>query len=74
MPPAAAQRSDVKFLLGRYGLTDRDEAWNVLLTLARESRTRGWWHQYGDAVPDWFEVFVGRPGRPARFRTPALLI
>lgn len=50
---------DVKFLLGVYGLTDRDEAWDVLLTLSRESRNRGWWHQYGDAVPDWFEVFVG---------------
>jgi transcriptional regulator with XRE-family HTH domain len=50
---------DVKFLLGVYGLTDRDPAWDVMLTLARESRERGWWHQYGDAVPDWFEVYVG---------------
>jgi hypothetical protein len=50
---------DVKFLLGTYGLTDQDEAWEVLLTLARESRQRGWWQQYGEAVPDWFEVFVG---------------
>ncbi|MDX6390559.1 MAG: hypothetical protein QOJ73_1622 [Streptosporangiaceae bacterium] len=50
---------DVKFLLGVYGLTDADEAWNVMLALARESRERGWWHQYGDAVPDWFEVYVG---------------
>jgi transcriptional regulator with XRE-family HTH domain len=50
---------DVKFLLGVYGLTDQDETWQLLLTLARESRTRGWWHQHGDAVPDWFEVYVG---------------
>lgn len=50
---------DVKFLLGVYGLTDQDEAWQLLLTLARESRSRGWWHQHGDAVPDWFEVYVG---------------
>ena len=50
---------DVKFLLGVYGLSDQDEAWDLMLTLARESRSRGWWHQYGDAVPDWFEVFVG---------------
>lgn len=34
-------------------------AWDGLLILARESRSRGWWHQYGDAVPDWFEVYVG---------------
>jgi transcriptional regulator with XRE-family HTH domain len=50
---------DVKFLLSAYGLTDRDEAWDVMLTLARESRQKGWWHRYGEAVPDWFEVFVG---------------
>jgi len=50
---------DVKFLLTTYGLSDQDEAWDVLLTLARESRQRGWWQQYGEAVPDWFEVYVG---------------
>lgn len=50
---------DVKFLLSAYGLSDHDEAWDVLLTLARESRQKGWWHQYGEAVPEWFEVFVG---------------
>jgi transcriptional regulator with XRE-family HTH domain len=50
---------DVKFLLGVYGLSDQDDAWDVLLTLARESRQKGWWQQYGEAVPDWFEVFVG---------------
>src|SRR6266702_1696038 len=50
---------DVKFLLSAYGLSDDDEVWEVMLTLARESRQKGWWHQYGEAVPDWFEVFVG---------------
>jgi transcriptional regulator with XRE-family HTH domain len=56
---------DVKFLLSTYGLTDQDEAWNVLLTLARESRQKGWWQQYGDAVPNWFEVYVGLEGDAA---------
>ncbi|MDQ2877243.1 MAG: helix-turn-helix domain-containing protein [Actinomycetota bacterium] len=50
---------DVKFLLRVYGLTEKDPAWDVMLTLATASRTRGWWHQYGDAVPEWFEVYVG---------------
>jgi len=50
---------DVKFLLSTYGLSDQDEAWDVLLTLARESRQRGWWQHYGEAVPDWFEVYIG---------------
>ena len=50
---------DVKFLLSTYGLTDSDEAWEPLLTLSRESRQKGWWYQYGDAVRDWFQVYVG---------------
>jgi len=50
---------DVKFLLRTYGLSDRDQVWDVMLTLARESRQKGWWRQYGDAIPDWFEVYVG---------------
>jgi len=50
---------DVKFLLGVYGLSQGEQYIDVLLTLARESRQKGWWHQYGDAIPDWFEVYVG---------------
>jgi len=50
---------DVKFLLRAYGLTEGDQAWDLLLLLAKESRQRGWWQQHGDAVPDWFQVFVG---------------
>lgn len=50
---------DVKFLLSVYGLTEQDDTWELLLSLARESRSRGWWQQYGEAVPDWFEVYVG---------------
>ena len=50
---------DVKFLLNVYGVTDTDDAWDVLTSLARESRQKGWWQQYGEAVPDWFEVYVG---------------
>jgi transcriptional regulator with XRE-family HTH domain len=50
---------DVKFLLSTYGLSDHDDVWDVLLTLARESRQRGWWQQYGEAIPGWFEVYVG---------------
>jgi transcriptional regulator with XRE-family HTH domain len=50
---------DVKFLLSTYGLTDRDDAREPMLVLARESRQKGWWQQYGDAVREWFEVYVG---------------
>jgi transcriptional regulator with XRE-family HTH domain len=49
---------DVKFLLGIYGVGEGPER-EVLLVLAKESRQRGWWQQYGDAIPEWFEVYVG---------------
>jgi len=60
---------DVKFLLGLYGLTASDEAWEPLLTLSRESRQKGWWQQYGEAVPDWFEVYVGLEAEAATIWT-----
>ncbi|MGI5215077.1 helix-turn-helix domain-containing protein [Plantactinospora sp. CA-290183] len=31
----------------------------VLVQLARDAGQPGWWHQYGDVYPDWFEVYVG---------------
>src|SRR6266487_2306377 len=49
---------DARRLLEAYGVTEGQER-ELLLSLARESRERGWWQQYGDAVPDWFEVYVG---------------
>ena len=48
---------DVRILLREYGITG-DEA-EPLLTIARESRQRGWWQQYGDAIPPWFNTYVG---------------
>lgn len=49
---------DVRHLLDTYGVTD-NAARELMLSLARESRQKGWWQQYGDAVPEWFEVYVG---------------
>ncbi len=31
----------------------------VLLALAGESKHKGWWHSYGDVLPEWFEMYVG---------------
>lgn len=53
----AVQPSDVRALLTIYEVgPDEREA---LLTLARQARQRGWWHAHGQAVPEWFEVYVG---------------
>jgi hypothetical protein len=31
----------------------------ALMGLARETKARGWWQAYGDAVPEWFDLYVG---------------
>ncbi len=49
---------DVRRLLDIYGIAEGQER-EMLLTLARESRERGWWQQYGEAVPEWFATYVG---------------
>lgn len=50
---------DAKFLLGVYGVTEASAEWEELLALARESRQKGWWQAYGDAVPEEFATYVG---------------
>jgi len=49
---------DVADLLTMYGVTDPDDR-APLLTLARQANAPGWWHKYGDLLPNWFEVYVG---------------
>lgn len=36
-----------------------EEATERLKSLARESKAKGWWHSYDEAVPSWFELYVG---------------
>jgi transcriptional regulator with XRE-family HTH domain len=49
---------DLTDLLTFYGITDHGER-EALLGLARRANTPGWWHQYGDLLPDWFETYLG---------------
>lgn len=68
--------------LGRVGFKDRDVAdlltlYGVLeeepragyLALARQASTPGWWQQYGDVLPSWFETLVGLEEAAAVIRT-----
>jgi len=48
----------VKALMIAYGVTDVREI-DAFLSLAREASKPGWWHRYGEALPDWFKVAVG---------------
>ena len=52
------KQRDVADLLTLYGVTDPDER-AMMLSLAEEANTPGWWHQYGDVLPNWFEVYIG---------------
>lgn len=52
---------DVSDLLDLYGVDDPEQR-EALLSLARDSRKRGWWHTYNDVVPPWFEVYIGLEG------------
>src|SRR5215472_10281458 len=49
---------DARRLLDVYGITVGPER-DLLISLARESRARGWWQQYGETVPEWFATYVG---------------
>ncbi|MGH3166751.1 MAG: helix-turn-helix domain-containing protein [Trebonia sp.] len=48
----------VKSLLIAYGVTDTDEI-EAFLSLCRDAARPGWWHSYGDVLPEWFRTFVG---------------
>jgi hypothetical protein len=48
---------DVVDLLSLYGVTDRAEI-DAVLELARETKDTGWWHHYGDVLPQWFRAYV----------------
>lgn len=48
---------DVEVICRLYGASP--EMTEALMGLARETKARGWWQAYGDAVPEWFDLFVG---------------
>jgi transcriptional regulator with XRE-family HTH domain len=49
---------DVAGLLTFYGISDAQER-EAFLALARRANVPGWWHQYSDIVPSWFEMYLG---------------
>lgn len=48
---------DVEAMCRLYGApADLTQA---LMGLAKETKARGWWHAYGDVIPDGFDVYIG---------------
>ncbi|ADB32463.1 hypothetical protein Kfla_3404 [Kribbella flavida DSM 17836] len=59
---------DVLDLLTLYGVTDTAER-ERLVQLARDANNPGWWHQYGDVTPDWFDAYLGLEAAAELIRT-----
>src|SRR5262249_14491139 len=48
---------DVEAMCRIYGATP--ELTEALMGLAKETKARGWWHAYGDVMPEGFDVYIG---------------
>ena len=57
---------DVKAMCELYGVSA--EMTDAMRGLAAETKSKGWWHAYGDAVPSWFELYVGLESAAASLR------
>lgn len=49
---------DIMDLLAFYGVTDEKEC-EALRSLAARANAQGWWHDYSDVLPTWFEAYIG---------------
>jgi transcriptional regulator with XRE-family HTH domain len=49
---------DIGDLLIHYGVTDPEQR-EAMLALVREANRPGWWREYEDVVPGWFQNYVG---------------
>ena len=59
---------DIADLLTLYGVVDVEER-AALLALARQANTPGWWHRYGDILPNWFQSYLGLEAAAALIRS-----
>ena len=59
---------DVTQLLTLYGVSAPPER-EAFLTLVRRANVPGWWHQYSDIIPSWFEAYLGLEQASSTIRT-----
>ena len=58
--------TDVEAMCRLYGAdTPLMEA---LKALARETKSKGWWHSYGVDLPEWFELYIGLEAAASRLQ------
>lgn len=56
---------DVEAMCRIYGAPP--DVTEALMGLAKETKARGWWHSYGDVIPEYFDVYVGLEEAASRF-------
>jgi hypothetical protein len=56
---------DVEAMCRIYGATP--ELTQALMGLAKETKARGWWHSFGDVIPEGFDVYIGLEEAAASF-------
>jgi transcriptional regulator with XRE-family HTH domain len=59
---------DISDLLSHYGVDDEQQR-EAILSLARDANAPGWWHNYDDVLPTWFETYVGLEEAASLIRT-----
>lgn len=75
---AGIKERDLKDLLSLYGVVNPDER-DMYFDMARHANDPGWWDQYSDLFPTWFETYIGLEQAANAIRTyearfvPALL-
>jgi hypothetical protein len=48
---------DVEAMCRIYGASP--ELTQALMALAKETKAKGWWHAYGDVIPEEFDLYIG---------------
>ncbi|MGH3343644.1 MAG: helix-turn-helix domain-containing protein [Carbonactinosporaceae bacterium] len=64
---SGVRRRDLRDMLDLYGVADEAER-AALLSLARDSRKKGWWHTYGKVISDRYTDFIGLENDAASVR------
>ncbi|MDG4797835.1 helix-turn-helix transcriptional regulator [Micromonospora sp. WMMD1082] len=57
---------DVEQMCRLYGASK--DMTEVVTSLAKESKSKGWYHAYGEVIPRWFELYVGLEAAASRIR------
>jgi transcriptional regulator with XRE-family HTH domain len=60
------KQRDVADLLTLYGADEKER--KELLDLTLQANTPGWWHDYSDVLPYWFETYIGLEMAAAHMR------